>query len=561
VRQPESRVADIIAQELDPLRSASSCAHHIDAVLKFLARHERMPAPDDALAPRLLRARAAVLDVLTSLRDAYARFDARPIEFELAASVVRRAIEEHTFAPETGNEGVHLIDAASARFGDFANVQLAGLVDGEWPDTPRRNIFYPPSLLRELGWSPESERLEGIRGSFVDLLRLPSSRLVVSNFTLEDDAIVAASPLVDDVAAAAIEAVEYSLPTTRMFDFEALALAPVDTRSLGVAARRAAARRLEASRIQRNRPGFTNGHPVSTYSVSALERYQDCGFKFFAADVLGLGEPLVDEPGLSSRARGRFVHEVFQRFFEEWDARGHGAITFDRVDEARTLFEEVAMPLLARFPAAEAALVRARLFGSAVSTGIVDAVIELEASRPATVRERWLECRLDGEFSLGMSQRRRVSLKGVADRIDLLEGDRIRVIDYKSGYPPNPRRALQAPVYALCAQERLSERDGKTWSVEEAAYVAFSGKRRLVPVVRAGATDTEEVLGNARDRLLSIVDGIARGEFMPNPYDPRICSYCAYPSVCRKDYVGDELGTRVGDESWGRIGEAASVRD
>jgi hypothetical protein len=24
------------------------------------------------------------------------------------------------------------------------------------------------------------------------------------------------------------------------------------------------------------------------------------------------------------------------------------------------------------------------------------------------------------------------------------------------------------------------------------------------------------------------------------PYETRICSYCAYPSVCRKDYVGDE---------------------
>jgi len=33
---------------------------------------------------------------------------------------------------------------------------------------------------------------------------------------------------------------------------------------------------------------------------------------------------------------------------------------------------------------------------------------------------------------------------------------------------------------------------------------------------------------------------IERGEFPPRPYEPRICSYCAYPSVCRKDYIGDE---------------------
>ena len=130
-------------------------------------------------------------------------------------------------------------------------------------------------------------------------------------------------------------------------------------------------------------------------------------------------------------------------------------------------------------------------------------------------------------------------LKGVADRIDLLEGNRLRVIDYKSGYAPNPKRALQVPVYALCAQERLAERGG-AWAVEEAAYVAFSGKRTLVPVVRRGSQDGDAVLNSARARLFQAVDGIERGEFPPRPYELRICGYCAYPSICRKDYVDDD---------------------
>jgi RecB family exonuclease len=196
--------------------------------------------------------------------------------------------------------------------------------------------------------------------------------------------------------------------------------------------------------------------------------------------------------------------------------------------------------MLARFSDAEALLERARLFGTAVSMGIVDVVLGLEASRPAPVRERWLEYRLEGAFCLGVPGGPRVPVKGVADRIDLLEGDRLRVIDYKSGYAPNPKRALQAPIYALCAQERLGERDGRAWQIDEAAYVAFAGKRPLVPVVRPGAADTDDVLKSARARVIDVVDGIGRGEFPPRPYDPRICSYCAYPSVCRKDYVGDD---------------------
>lgn len=528
-----------VARELAPLRTAAPCAGHLDRLLAFLAVHERVPASDDPLRPRLLRGRAAILDALTTLRDAHARFDQAPVDFEATAAIVKRWIEAHTFTPFTGEGGVHVVDADTARFGSFERVQLAGLVDGEWPEAPRRNIFYPPVLLRELGWPSESERLDGIRAAFTDLLRLPASQLVVSTFTLEDDAIVTASPLVDALAASGLNTKEYTAPSVRIFDYEALAVEPVETRHLSADARSAALRRIAAAREPRDRAGTTGGHHPPAYSLSALERYQDCPFKFFAADVLRLEEAPEDEPALSPRARGRFIHEVFQRFFEEWGARGDGTITVDRVDAARALFEQVAAPMLTRLSEADAALERARLFGSAVSNGIVDVVLDLEASQTAEVRERWLEHVLKGEFSLGAPAGRRVPIQGVADRIDLLAGNRIRVIDYKSGYPPHPKRALQAPIYALCAQERLAA-DGTAWAVDEVAYVAFSGKRALVPVVRRGAHDGDAVLSGARGRLLDVVDGVERGDFPPRPHELRLCSYCAYPSVCRKDYVGDE---------------------
>jgi RecB family exonuclease len=524
-------------QQLAPLRSVAPCAQHLERLLGFLREHERVPAADDPLRERLLRGRAAVLNVLISLRDAYARFDAAPTDFEALVPTIRRWIEDRTFAPYTGESGVHVVDADTARFGEFDSVQLAGLVDGEWPEGPRRNIFYPPALLRELGWPSESRRLDRVRAAFTDLLGLPSSKLAISTFTLEDDVIVAASPLVDAVAAAALETVEYVPPAVRVFEHEALVSGLTELAYVGELTRSAAMRRVDAARAQRR--AEAGGRPVASYSVGALERYQDCPFKFFAADVLRLEEPPEDEPTLSARVRGKFLHELFQRFFQAWHARGR-TITVDRIDEARTLFEDIAASMLSRLPEAEAALERARLFGSAASMGIVDVTLELEASRPASVGERWLEHRLDGEFSLGAAGGRRVALRGVADRVDLLAGNRLRVIDYKSGHPPNPKRALQAAVYALCAMERLEERGRGSWTVDEAAYVAFSGKRTVVPVVRPGSSDTDAVLAGVRTRVLDLVAGIEEGAFPPRPYDLHICSYCAYPSVCRKDYVGDE---------------------
>jgi len=518
---PAAAVLRRVAGELLPLRDAAPLAVHLELLFTFLTTHENVPGPDDPLRERQLRARAAILGTLATLRDAYARFDATPMDFDTVAAIVRRWIEGQTFAPRTGESGVHLVDAESARFGDFEAVQLAGLVDGEWPDRPRRNIFYAGGILRELGWPAESDRLDGSRAAFRDLLRLPASYLIASAFTLEDDALVAMSTLVDELEGAGLEAIEYTAPATRIFEYEA--------------------DRIERPAIDTARfRGQTTGHAPATYSLSALERYQDCPFKFFAADVLRLEEAPEDEPALSPRARGRFVHEVFQRFFEAWDSRGAGTITPDRLDAARSLFEEVARPLLSRLPEADASLEWTRLFGSAISVGIVDVVLGLEASRPAVVQERWLEYRLEGDFSLGAADGRRVPLKGVADRIDLLDGNRLRVIDYKSGYPPNVKRALQVAVYALCAQERLAGRDGRPWTLDEAAYVAFAGKRALVPVVKAGAKDADDILAAARQRLIALVDDIGSGAFPPRPHEPMMCTYCAYPSVCRKDYVGDQ---------------------
>jgi RecB family exonuclease len=413
-------------------------------------------------------------------------------------------------------------------------MQFAGLVDGEWPGRPRRNVFYSTGILKELGWPAERERANGARAAFADLLGSPTGDAAVSAFLLEHDAVVSVSPLSDEIEQAAPRQVE-PVPTTLMFDYEALTHEPV-----AIAAVHERAREWANFRIQARSPadsrfrGFTGPHYPDAYSLSGLERYQDCPFKFFASDVLRLDEPAEDGGVLSPRARGRFIHELLQQFFAAWDARGEGGITPGRLDAARAVFAEVAGPLLARLPQSDSALERTRLFGSPLSVGVVDIVLAQEALRPGTVRERWLEYRLEGEFSLGGDDSRRVPLRGVADRIDLLEGNRLRVIDYKTGSAPERSRALQVPVYALCAQERLTARDGAAWAVEEGLYLSFAGKRAVVRVADAG---DPEMLATARERVFGLVDQINAGEFPPRPHDPMICSYCAYASVCRKDYV------------------------
>ncbi len=131
-----------------------------------------------------------------------------------------------------------------------------------------------------------------------------------------------------------------------------------------------------------------------------------------------------------------------------------------------------------------------------------------------------------------------VTLKGKADRVDLLSDGSFRLIDYKLGWPPDRNRALQLPIYALCAEEQLAGRHGRTWKLGEAAYLAFKGPKRVVPLF-SNPADREKVLLKAQERLAATIDGIDRGEFPPAPDDVYRCETCSFAAVCRKDYVGD----------------------
>ncbi|MEQ1758225.1 MAG: PD-(D/E)XK nuclease family protein [Vicinamibacterales bacterium] len=525
------------ADELLPLFSERPASDQLDTLLAFLRRHDAGVAADDFTRSRQIRARAAITGILSTLREHYGRLDTKPVDCDHLFSVVRRWIEAHTFAPRSGDGGLHLVDAESARFGEFDHVQLAGLVDGEWPPRTQGNIFYSASLLRDLGWAAESERTEHAREAFADLLALPSTMLTVSTFGFEEDTLVAPSSLVEELDAVSLEVVETDPDPTHIFELEVLCRRHVVAAGMDEGTQSAVEARLQRAPASDPRfHGQTVGHAVAAYSLSALERYQDCPFKFFANDVLRLQDIPDDEPFLSPRARGRFIHEVFQRFFEAWDGHAARTLTVDNLVEARALFVDVAERMLTSLGESDAALERARLFGSAISVGIVDVVLGLEASRPDTVTERWLESSFDGEFTLGHPEGPGVPLRGIADRVDLLEGHRLRVIDYKTGYAPSPGRALQVPIYALCASELAARRDGQAWTVADAAYFAFTGKRSLVSVVESGE-DPRPTLDDARGRLLEVIGGVSRGTFPPRPDDIMLCRSCSYPSVCRKDYV------------------------
>ncbi|MGE0043265.1 MAG: PD-(D/E)XK nuclease family protein [Vicinamibacterales bacterium] len=542
--------ATLFARRLAPLQQPAPVVAQIDTLLAALDHLDRPEERSDQRSRRA-RVRAAVVAALLSLRDAYARHDpAAEADVAWLAAAVRRWLGTQTFAGFTGAPGLQIVEAQAARFGEFDDAQLVGLVDGDWPERPRRNVLYPAALLALLEPAPvdpqrrERDALNGARAAFRDLLRLPARSLRLSTVVLENDSVVEPSTLIDEVPAARLD-VEADPPPdgTRVFHYEALADEPPAPSALPPGAA-AWARARVAGRDRGPLPRFrgeAGPWAMPRISVSRLERYLDCPFRFFASEVLRLEEEPEDEDTRTPLERGRFLHELFETFFAAWQRAGHGRITPDRLPEARALFGRLAAEALATLPAPEAALERVRLIGSAVSPGIAHRVFSMEAERPVEIVKRLLEFPLEGVFTFTAAdgRSRDVPLRAKTDRIDLLADGTFRVIDYKSKKTPDLKQALQLPVYSLCARERLDGQDGRHWTIGEAMYVSFEGSRAVVPLRARGRT-LDELLGEAEDRMLATLDRIGAGHFPPQPARKALCGPCPYQTVCRKDWVEPE---------------------
>jgi RecB family exonuclease len=532
-------VALDVIDALSGLSAVRSIAEHARGVLAFLDRYEAGPPEGEPQWERHRRARAAIRGALLRLAEAAVAHDDVEVSLREVVATLRRWIEARTFEPRVGVAGVHLLDATAARYAGVEVAWLLGLVEGEWPESGQRDIFYPASLLADLGWPRDSDRTAAGRAAFADLLRLPGRRVTVSTFTLEDEAIVQPAVVLEELETCGLPVVRP--PGTRagrVFADEAIAFDPI-VAAAGVPGDWLAMRRRRPDRSGSRFHGDVGAFHRRDHAVTHVDTYLDCPFRYFAERVLRLEDEREPEPGLAPRERGEIAHEIFRRFFEEWQAAGRGAVTPDSLDEARASFARVVEAVLAAVDPADAAVERARLLGSALAPAFGDRVLQLEVERDEEVYERRLEENLDGTYTFAGEEgsEHLVAIRGKADRIDLLAGGLLDLVDYKTGRAPGAR-SVQLPIYALAAEQRLRGYRDSEWRARAADYVALRGNAVTHALGRDGQA-REERLDRAQREFVSAVRDIGAGRFPPRPAELRLCTWCPYGGVCRKDYVGD----------------------
>ena len=170
------------------------------------------------------------------------------------------------------------------------------------------------------------------------------------------------------------------------------------------------------------------------------------------------------------------------------------------------LFERVAEAQLATLSEADRALERTYLLGSAAAPGLAERAFAFEIEQGGEVVERLLEHELEGAVRLHDGGRAaQLRLRAKADRIDLLADGTLRVVDYKLGRAPKPARALQLPVYGVCAQQR--SRGATAARGRSRAPATWRSARRTRSSRSATSTSLAEAVGDGQERLLAAVDG------------------------------------------------------
>src|SRR5206468_4820309 len=101
-----------------------------------------------------------------------------------------------------------------------------------------------------LGWPPERDRRSAATAAFLDLVKSASCHVVLSTFTLDDEALVEPSALIDEAAGLSLTRIDWTAPEARELVDEALSLDPMDLERLDADAREWA--RMRVRRTARN---------------------------------------------------------------------------------------------------------------------------------------------------------------------------------------------------------------------------------------------------------------------------------------------------------------------
>ena len=421
----------------------------------------------------------------------------------------------------SNDEGVRILPLNETKDLSFDTVILGGLVDGEFPAVFRSETFLPSEQR-----GTESKQLAEDRFLFYQALTLYREQLYLLSPQHDGDVELVPSAFVDELQRVAdintcmgddktVFSTENFLKNYGAYVWERSETGHVEESSvpatilpmLSLIARNVG---VERDRTTMQTPSRYKGQlcPESlssashraleqrrdrTYSVTQLETYGECPFRYFSGQVLNLNQPEEEGTELAGKEKGSLAHDILFEFYN--CSRDEPPISecqeteeFEKVVENLRQIAQKHLDKKANQLSLRGAdklfwdIEVERFIGAPGRTGVLPAFLEKERERNLEVQPHYFEVGfglgdrsgftdpfLSSEEPITVGE---VSLSGKIDRVEL--GNGMFVIgDYKTGRN-TPKlndllegRSLQLPLYIAVVEQLLEQQSSSIQDVEE----------------------------------------------------------------------------------------------
>ncbi len=301
-----------------------------------------------------------------------------------------------------------------------------------------------------------------------------------------------------------------------------------------------------------------NNYRKRIFSISQLETYAKCSFKYYLERVLGV--ETVDEPSedIAAIEFGAVVHEILFKFYSEFKKKGFslsgcGDAVFEK---AQNMIFEIAEEKLnlPEFNLPPAFFEREKLIG--INGNRVDSILykflETERENETGFEPVMFELPFGMQGPSGAAEPielNGVFLRGKIDRVEINEKDKLfNVVDYKIGSNKITKDdlitglALQLPVYLYAVKRLLGDEYQPhqmiIYSLKyQSSYFGrkniFNQKKASLPEVIDKNNELIEFVGGKIDEYVSnITKGIFPLSLLENR-EQKVCGYCKLKSICR----------------------------
>lgn len=303
------------------------------------------------------------------------------------------------------------------------------------------------------------------------------------------------------------------------------------------------------------------------FSISQLETYAKCPFKYFVQYVLKLSEMGEPTEEVEPIEIGSVLHKILYEFYTT--LRRESIVLANCSDEEFNIAEKLIFQIAERN-------LDSPLFASEISFYERERILGIDGDRNESILHQFLLKERDQaealvpshfEVAFGNIQSKikdenlsspepvighNVKFRGKIDRIDKnIEENNFDIIDYKLSLSRKPTRAdleggisLQLPLYMFAAKKLFEQKEIKLSPSEVYLYsLKFNqkefGKQKISLIDRKAENKEAEfnrLFDEALEKIDKYVQDIVKGEFPLTSLEDRekkVCKYCDFNKICR----------------------------